>query len=48
MTMVSTSYILIAPEGLHLPETYRWIGYLVAAVVTVGLLGLFARFTCKK
>ena len=48
MTMVSTSYILIAPEGFHLPEAYRWIGYAVAGVVTAGLLALFARFMCKK
>ena len=48
MTMVSTSYILIAPEGFHLPEAYRWIGYAVAGVVTAGLLALFARWTCKN
>ena len=48
MTMVSVSYILIAPEGFHLPEAYRWIGYAVAGLVTVVLLGLFARFTCKN
>ena len=48
MTMVCSSYILIAPEGFHLPEAYRWIGYAVAGVVTAGLLALFARWTCKN
>ena len=42
MTMVSVSYILIAPEGFHLPEAYRWIGYAVAGAVTIGLLIIFA------
>ena len=44
MTMVSVSYILIAPEGLHLPVELRWIGYVAAAVVTCTLLILFARW----
>lgn len=35
MTMVSVSYILIAPEGLHLTPSFRWIGYVLAAVVTL-------------
>lgn len=46
MTMVSVSYILIAPEGLNLPVEQRWIGYTVAAVATIGCLvafGLWAR-----
>ena len=51
MMMVSVNYILIAPEGFHLPEAYRWIGYAVAAAVTIGLLVTFAlwakRFTRK-
>jgi hypothetical protein len=38
MTMVSTSYILIAPEGVSLPGEWRWIGYLVAGVVTLACL----------
>ncbi len=42
MTMVSVSYILIAPEGVHLPENLRWVGYLAAAVVTLACLVLFA------
>ncbi len=41
MTMVSASYILIAPEGFHLPLPYRWIGYAVAGAVTLTCLGLF-------
>ncbi len=45
MTMVSVSYILIAPEGLHLPEPYRWIGYLIASIITVTLLTLFCFWT---
>lgn len=45
MTMVSTSYILIAPEGFHLPEQYRWIGYAVAGVITVALLLTFVVWT---
>ena len=44
MTMVSVSYILIAPEGFHLPVELRWIGYAVATVVTCTLLILFARW----
>ena len=38
MTMVSVSYILIAPEGLHLPVEWRWIGYVIAGVVTFATL----------
>lgn len=38
MTMVSVSYILIAPEGLHLPVEWRWIGYVIAGVVTLATL----------
>ncbi len=38
MTMVSTSYILIAPEGFRLPEQYRWIGYAIAGVITLACL----------
>ena len=48
MTMVSTSYILIAPEGFHLPVAYRWIGYAVATLVTVALLITFARWAKKQ
>lgn len=45
MTMVSSSYILIAPEGLNLPESLRWVGYLTATAVTLICLILFIRFT---
>jgi len=38
MTMVSVSYILIAPEGFHLPEPYRWLGYAIAGIVTLACL----------
>lgn len=38
MTMVCSSYILIAPEGLNLSPDLRWIGYLVAALVTITCL----------
>ena len=38
MTMVSVSYIMIAPEGLHLSVEYRWIGYLIAGIVTLSCL----------
>lgn len=38
MTMVSVSYIMIAPEGLHLSVEYRWIGYLIAGIVTLTCL----------
>lgn len=41
MTAVSTSYILIAPEGLALPASLRWIGYAAAGGVTVGCLLVF-------
>jgi len=46
MTMVIVSYILIAPEGLHLPEPYRWVAYLTAGVVTLACVigfGIFAK-----
>ncbi len=38
MTMVCCSYILIAPEGLHMPVEWRWLGYLIAGVVTLACL----------
>lgn len=41
MTMVTASYILIAPEGLHLAARWRWIGYAVAGVITVALFVVF-------
>lgn len=45
MTMVSVSYILIAPEGLHLPVESRWIGYTIAGVTTILLLIMFTLWT---
>ncbi len=41
MTMVSGSYILIAPEGLNLPVGWRWLGYAVAGCVTLALFIVF-------
>ena len=38
MTMVCSSYILIAPEGLNIAPEYRWGGYLIAGIVTLGCL----------
>ncbi len=48
MTVVSVSYILIAPEGFHLPVELRWIGYAVAGLVTLGLLIGFYYWTKKR
>ena len=48
MTMVSVSYILIAPEGLNLPEQLRWIGYAVAAAITIILFCMFVHFARKQ
>ena len=47
MTMVSVSYILIAPEGLHLPVEWRWIGYVIAGVVTLAILIGFSAWANK-
>ena len=47
MTMVCSSYILIAPEGLHLPVEWRWVGYVIAGVVTVSCLCGFIYWTKK-
>ncbi len=44
MTMVSVSYILIAPEGLNLPVELRWVGYLIAGLATLVCLVLFVRW----
>ena len=38
MTMVCSSYILIAPEGLSIAPDMRWLGYLIAGVVTLACL----------
>lgn len=40
MTMVCSSYILIAPEGLNMSPKIRWIGYAIAGAVTfISLIG---------
>ena len=42
MTMVSVSYIFIAPEGFRFATLgISWIAYLIAAVVTISLLAIF-------
>ena len=38
MTMVCSSYILIAPEGLHIAPEKRIIGYIIAGLVTIGCM----------
>ena len=48
MTMVCSSYILIAPEGLHLPVEWRWVGYLIAGIITLIALCGFIVWTKKK
>ncbi|MBR6034964.1 MAG: carbon starvation protein A [Paludibacteraceae bacterium] len=48
MTMVCSSYILIAPEGLHLPIEWRWLGYTIAGVITIACLGGFIFWTKKS
>ena len=45
MTMVSTSYIFIAPEGLRFASLgLNWLAYLIATVVTLVCLTLFILF----
>ena len=42
MTMVSISYIFIAPEGFRFAaQGISWVAYLIAAVVTLSLLSFF-------
>ena len=47
MTMVSVSYILIAPEGFSLKPDLQWIGYVVAAAVTLCCLIIFCVWAKK-
>lgn len=47
MTMVCSSYILIAPEGVNIPIEWRWLGYLIAGAVTLFCLCGFM-FWAKK
>ena len=48
MTMVCSSYILIAPEGLHIAPEKRIIGYVIAGLVTIGCLFGFIVWTKKQ
>ena len=48
MTMVSVSYILIAPEGFHLAPEHRIWGYLAAATTALILLIIFIVWANKK
>ena len=47
MTMVCTSYIVIAKEGLNIAPELRWIGYAVAGLVTIGCLSGFIGWARK-
>ena len=39
MTMVSVSYIFIAPEGFHFAQMgLSWVAYLIAGIATIALL----------
>ena len=48
MTMVCSSYILIAPEGLNIAPEKRVIGYIIAGLVTIGCLFGFIVWTKKR
>ena len=46
MTMVSVSYIFIAPEGFHFARIgLSWVAYLIAGITTIAMLGGFAYWT---
>ena len=47
MTMVCGSYILIAPEGLHLPAEWRWIGYVIAGIIAL-ICGYIFMYWAKR
>lgn len=47
MTMVSLSYIMIAPEGVNLAPEHRWIGYAIAAVADIAFVIIFALWKNK-
>ncbi len=48
MTAVSASYIFIAPEGFRFAALgLSWLAYLIAAVVTLALLGIFIYWAKK-
>ena len=48
MTMVCSSYILIAPEGLHMPVEWRWLGYTIAGIITLACLVCFTLWAKKN
>ena len=49
MTMVSVSYIFIAPEGFRFAAAgLSWLAYAIAGVITATLLILFARWRSSK
>ena len=47
MTMVCSSYIFIAPEGFNIAPSFRWVGYLLASIITLGCLTGFCVWTKK-
>ena len=47
MTMVCSSYILIAPEGLHIAPDKRATGYILAGLVTLTCLFVFITWAKK-
>lgn len=49
MTMVSVSYIFIAPEGFHFAQIgLSWVAYLIAGVTTITLLSGFILWLNKS
>lgn len=49
MTMVCVSYIFIAPEGFKFHTLgLEWLAYLIAALVTIALLILFAWWLARR
>ena len=49
MTMVSVSYIFIAPEGFRFASHgLSWLAYLIAALVTISCLSVFAFWARKS
>ena len=48
MTMVSVSYIFLAPEGFHLAPAYWWVGYAAAALTTLSSLLGFSLWARKR
>lgn len=47
MTMVSISYLCIAPECINLPVEWRGLGYIIAGCVTILFLLMFCRWARK-